>query len=97
MPLQTSERIAWRFGAVSAGDVVLVSALTFPILHGSRDLTLTLLDTTRKLGAVADTLQIMLQPHAIVDADVPLALAESDVCFEEVRFAYPERAAVLGD
>ncbi|NJC49143.1 UNVERIFIED_ORG: ATP-binding cassette subfamily B protein [Xanthomonas campestris] len=98
----------WRAGTVSAGDVVLVSALTFRILHGSRDLALTLVDTTQQLGAIADTLQIILQPHAIadtlqiilqphaiVDADAPLALAQGDVRFEEVRFAYPERAAVL--
>ncbi len=75
--------------------MVLVSALTFRIRHGSRNLAQTLVDTTRQLGAIADTLQIMLQPHAIVDADVPLALAEGDAHFEEVRFAYPERAAVL--
>lgn len=85
----------WRAGMVSAGDVVLVSALTFRILHGSRDLALTLVDTTQQLGALADTLQIILQPHAIVDADAPLALAQGDVRFEEVRFAYPGRAAVL--
>ncbi|GAE55680.1 hypothetical protein XPR_2315 [Xanthomonas arboricola pv. pruni MAFF 301420] len=85
----------WRAGTVSAGDVVLVSALTFRILHGSRDLALTLVDATQQLGAIADTLQIILQPHAIVDADAPLALAQGDVRFEEVRFAYPDRAAVL--
>ncbi|MBB4770566.1 ATP-binding cassette subfamily B protein [Xanthomonas arboricola] len=87
----------WRAGMVSAGDVVLVSALTFRILHGSRDLALTLVDTTQQLGAIADTLQIILQPHAIVDADAPLApaLAQGDVRFEQVRFAYPDRAAVL--
>lgn len=84
-----------RAGTVSAGDVVLVSALTFRILPGSRDLALTLVDTTQQLGALADTLQIILQPHTIVDADAPLALAQGDVRFEEVRFAYPERAAVL--
>ncbi len=86
---------AWRSGAVSAGDVVLVSALTFRILHGSRDLALTLVDTTQQLGAIADTLQIILQPHALPDADAPLALAEGDVRFEGVRFAYPDRPAVI--
>lgn len=86
---------AWRGGAVSAGDVVLVSALTFRILHGSRDLALTLVDTTQQLGAIADTLQIILQPHALPDADAPLALAEGDVRFEGVRFAYPDRPAVI--
>lgn len=85
----------WRAGTVSAGDVVLVSALTFRILHGSRDLALTLVDTTQQLGALADTLQTILQLHAIVDADAPLALAQGDVRFEEVRFAYADRAAVL--
>lgn len=85
----------WRAGMVSAGDVMLISALTFRILPGSRDLVLTLVDTTQQLGALADTLQIILQPHAIVGADAPLALAQGDVRFEEVRFAYPERAAVL--
>ncbi|MCW2037558.1 ABC transporter ATP-binding protein [Xanthomonas campestris] len=86
---------AWRGGAVSAGDVVLVSALTFRILHGSRDLALTLVDTTQQLGAIADTLQIILQPHALPDTDAPLALAEGDVRFEGVRFAYPDRPAVI--
>src|SRR5690606_9852524 len=31
---------SWQFGSITAGDVVLVSALTFRILHGSRDLAL---------------------------------------------------------
>lgn len=85
----------WRAGTVSAGDVVLVSALTFRILHGSRDLALTLVDTTQLAGR-----------HRRHAADHPattchrrcgrtMALAQGDVRFEEVRFAYPDQAAVL--
>lgn len=57
----------WLAGAVTAGDVVLVSALTFRILHGSRDLAL--VDAPQQIGAIDDTLRIIVQPHALYDPD----------------------------
>ncbi len=85
----------WIGGSVTAGDVVLVSALTFRILHGSRDLALALVDATQQLGAIDDTLRIIVQPHGLEDTDTQLMLAEGDITFEGVGFGYPERGMVF--
>ncbi len=85
----------WVDGSVTAGDVVLVSALTFRILHGSRDLALALVDTTQQLGAIDDTLRIIVQPHGLEDPDNQLLLAEGDITFDGVYFSYPDRGAVF--
>lgn len=85
----------WLDSAVSAGDVVLVSALTFRILHGSRDLALALVDATQQLGAIDDTLRIIVQPHGLEDGDTQLLLAEGDITFEAIDFRYPDRRPVF--
>ncbi|WAE61910.1 ABC transporter ATP-binding protein [Stutzerimonas sp. R40042] len=85
----------WVDGSVTAGDVVLVSALTFRILHGSRDLALALVDTTQQLGAIDDTLRIIVQPHGLDDPDNQLLLAEGDITFDGVYFSYADRGAVF--
>jgi len=85
----------WIGGSVTAGDVVLVSALTFRILHGSRDLALALVDTTQQIGAIDDTLRIIVQPHGLEDSDAQLLLAEGDITFEHISFRYPDRGAVF--
>jgi ATP-binding cassette subfamily B protein len=85
----------WIAGSVTAGDVVLVSALTFRILHGSRDLALALVDTTQQIGAIDDTLRIIVQPHGLTDSDAQLLLAEGDITFKDVSFGYPDRGSVF--
>ncbi|AHL73635.1 ABC transporter [Stutzerimonas stutzeri] len=85
----------WIGGSVTAGDVVLVSALTFRILHGSRDLALALVDTTQQVGAIDDTLRIIVQPHGLTDSDAQLLLAEGDITFNDVSFSYPGRGTVF--
>ena len=85
----------WVAGTVTAGDVVLVSALTFRILHGSRDLALALVDATQQIGAMDDTLKIIVQPHGLADPDDQLALAQGDITFENVSFGYPGREPVF--
>ncbi len=85
----------WLDSAVSAGDVVLVSALTFRILHGSRDLALALVDATQQLGAIDDSLRIIVQPHGLEDGDTQLLLAEGDITFEAIDFSYPDRRRVF--
>ena len=84
----------WIGGSVTAGDVVLVSALTFRILHGSRDLALALVDATQQLGAIDDTLRIIVQPHGLEDTDTQLMLAEG-TSPRGVGFGYPERGMVF--
>lgn len=87
----------WLDGSVTTGDVVLVSALTFRILHGSRDLALALVDATQQVSAIADTLRIIVQPHGLQDSDTQLALAQGVITFEQVSFAYPGRGRVFED
>lgn len=85
----------WIAGSVTAGDVVLVSALTFRILHGSRDLALALVDATQQIGAIDDTLRIIVQPHGLEDSDAQLLLAEGDITFNDVSFSYADRGTVF--
>lgn len=85
----------WVGGTVTSGDVVLVSALTFRILHGSRDLALALVDTTQQIGAIDDTLRIIVQPHGLEDSETLLMLAEGDISFEDISFGYPSRGMIF--
>ncbi|MBU1300501.1 ABC transporter ATP-binding protein [Pseudomonas sp. 9Ag] len=85
----------WVNGSVTAGDVVLVSALTFRILHGSRDLALALVDTTQQIGAIDDTLRIIVQPHGLDDPETQLMLAEGDITFDDISFGYPKRGMIF--
>ena len=85
----------WVDGSVTSGDVVLVSALTFRILHGSRDLALALVDTTQQIGAIDDTLRIIVQPHGLEDSETVLMLAEGDITFEDISFGYPKRGMIF--
>ncbi|MFC3608013.1 ABC transporter ATP-binding protein [Stutzerimonas tarimensis] len=87
--------LLWQRGAVTAGDVVLVSALTFRILHGSRDLALALVDATQQIGAIADTLDIINQPHALEDAQDPLRLASGHIQFDGMRYGYAGRSPIF--
>lgn len=87
----------WTQGEVTAGDVVLVSALTFRILHGSRDLALALVDTSQHLGAIGETLGIIAQPHGLPDHDLEWPLSHGSIEIEKVSYAYPGGAGLLDE
>lgn len=87
--------VLWRDGNVTAGDVVLVSTLTFRILNGSRELALALVEAVQQLGAISDTLKIVLQPHALDDPEPPIALQEGTIEFNKVAFSYPDGRRVF--
>jgi ATP-binding cassette subfamily B protein len=87
----------WLAGAVTTGDVVMVSALTFRILHGSRELALALVDSSQKIGAIADTLRIISRPHDLEDPEPQLALSQGSIDFENIRFIYQGRREVFSD
>lgn len=80
----------WIDGLVTAGDVVMVSALTFRILHGSRDLALALVDTSQQMGVIAETLDIIAQPHALSDGHEELAPTGGAIRFIDVSYSYAE-------
>ena len=51
----------WTRRSITPGDVVVVSALTFRILHGSRDVALSLVDLVQQFGYIDDTLKVIGQ------------------------------------
>ena len=79
----------WMRGTITPGEVVVVSALTFRILHGSRDLALALIGTTQHFSFIAETLRVIGQPHTVADApDVgPFRSLGGSVALRNVSFA----------
>jgi ATP-binding cassette subfamily B protein len=84
--------LLWRASSISTGDVVIVSTLTFRILHGSRDLALALVGTAQQFGIINETLKVIAQPHSVKDPDAPPALAAKSghIVFEQVSYTYPD-------
>jgi ATP-binding cassette subfamily B protein len=90
----------WTQGAVTPGDVVLVSSLGFAILHGTRDLAVALVDLTQHIARLAEAVSTLLIPHALPDSPNAQALQDLPaqgvpIAFEGVGFAYPKRQPVL--
>jgi ATP-binding cassette subfamily B protein len=81
---------AWRAGLTEAGDVVLISALTFRILHGSRELALSLVDASQHFGVIAEMLRVVAVPHEVADRPdaPPFAPGGGAIAFRDVCFAY---------
>lgn len=68
---------AWSRQRISPGDVVVITTLTFRILHGSRELALAYADAVQQIGYMDETLRVIGQVHGIVDpADAPIAVPD---------------------
>jgi ATP-binding cassette subfamily B protein len=80
----------WSEGHATAGDVVVVSALTFRILHGSREMALALVDIAQQFGYIDDTLHIIGQPPDVCDVPAAPALVPlgGSLSFRRVSFTY---------
>jgi ATP-binding cassette subfamily B protein len=89
----------WTAGSVSAGDVVVISALSFTVLHCSRDLALALFNLAQHYGQIADALAAIAVPHEIPDAPHAHALVRRTgaLAFETMSFAYAAGPHVLDD
>jgi ATP-binding cassette subfamily B protein len=87
----------WLKAQITPGDVVMVSALTFRILHGSRDLALALVDTSQQMGVIAETLNIIAQPHGLSDSHQELASTRGHIQLVDVGYAYRGGATVFKD
>ncbi len=87
----------WELGQASAGDLVLICSLGFTILHGTRDLAVSLVDLTQHVARMREALGALLVAHDLPDAPnaTSLAVGPGAVTFEDVTFAYPGRPAVL--
>jgi ATP-binding cassette subfamily B protein len=89
----------WSQGRITPGDVVVVSGLTFRILHSSRDLALSLVDLAQQLGFIDETLRTIAQPQTVRDQpDAPaLVPLGGSVEFRGVSFAYRGAREVTHD
>jgi ATP-binding cassette, subfamily B, bacterial len=69
---------------------VLISALTFRILHGSRELALSLVDASQHFGVIAEMLQVVTVPHDVSDKPhaPPFLPRAGAIVFADVGFAY---------
>lgn len=88
---------AWEMGRASPGDVVVVSALTFRILHGSRDLALALVGAAQQFGVIAEMLRMVGRPHSVPDVPhaQPLRDPAGAIVFEGVQYTYPDGCHAL--
>ncbi len=88
---------SWQAGSLTAGDVVLVSTLTFRILHGSRDLGLALVGTTQEFGVISEMLGVVAEQHALPDKPGALQTPPRDghIVFSNISYAHPDGHKVL--
>ena len=87
----------WSIGRITPGEVVMVSALTFRILHGSRDLALALVGTIQQFAIIGETLRVVARPHAVADRPDarPFVARGGAIEFRDVTFGYPDCRVVL--
>jgi ATP-binding cassette subfamily B protein len=89
----------WSTGAITTGDVVIISTMTFRILHGSRDLAMALIDTSQQVSYLRETLDIIGVPQTLQDAPgaARLRVGEGRIELRNVTFGYDPRHPVLHD
>jgi ATP-binding cassette subfamily B protein len=87
----------WNVGRITPGDVILVSTLTFRILHSSKDMALALIDMAQQFGFIEETLAVIGQPRTVCDLPdaKPLASTRGEITFDDVSFAYHGREDVI--
>jgi ATP-binding cassette subfamily B protein len=87
----------WTQSTISPGQVVMVSALTFRILFGSRDLALALIGTAQQFAVVTDALRVIGQRHTVADRPGARLMrpGAGRIELQNVTFAYPDRKPVF--
>ena len=89
----------WSTGAISTGDVVIISTMTFRILHGSRDLAMAVIDTSQQFSYLRETLDIIGVPQTL--SDIPhaprLRVGEGHVEMANVTFGYDASDPIIHD
>ncbi len=89
--------LLWQQGQATVGDLVLITGLSIGILHCTRDLAVALVDLTQHVARLEEAIGSLLTEHELPDRPgaQPLRAGAGQVCFEQVRFAYPGRPPVL--
>jgi ATP-binding cassette subfamily B protein len=94
---------SWTRGSISPGAVVIITALTFRILHGARDVALALVDIGQQIGYIEDTLSVIGQTHSLLDPPAATVRSRRDqrgrgsIEFRNVTFGYEPGRPVLCD
>src|ERR1700722_878785 len=89
----------WEAGHATPGDVVLVITLGFTVLHGTRDLSVALVEMVQDWARLGEALKALLVPHDMPD-DPDASVLEAPrgkVEFAQVDFSYGEVTPVLRD
>ena len=89
--------LLWEAGRATVGDIVLLTSLAFNILHGTRDLAVSLVDLTQHVARLGEAIETLLVPHDLPDRPNAVAMrpGAGEVTFDDVTFAYPGRKPVL--
>ena len=61
----------WLAGQATVGDIVLVTSLAFTILHGTRDLAVSLVDLTQYVVRLEEATGALLLPQELPDMPAP--------------------------
>jgi ATP-binding cassette, subfamily B, bacterial len=87
----------WEQGRATPGDLVLICSLGLTILHSTRDLAVALVDLTQHIARLDEAISSLLVPHEMPDiaGAAELRPDRGRVEFDDVRFAYPGRPAIL--
>ena len=91
--------LLWQNDRATVGDIVLITSLAFGILHGTRDLAVSLVDLTQHVARLGEAIGVLLLPHELPDAPnaKELPLGRGEVVFDHVSFAYAGRKPILSD
>jgi len=78
-------------GAITFGAFMMIYLLANQIATGVQELSFRMLDYFEQLGTLAEALDLVSQPHEIVDAPDarPLHVTAGHIRFEDVRFRHP--------
>jgi ATP-binding cassette subfamily B protein len=78
-------------GAISFGAFTMIYLLANQIATGVQELSFRMLDYFEQLGTLAEALDLVSQPHEIVDAKAarPLTVTSGRIAFENVCFRHP--------
>ena len=59
--------LLWQQGQATVGDLVLITALSFGILHCTRDLAVALVDLTQHVARLEEAIGSLLTEHELPD------------------------------
>ncbi len=86
-------------GGISVGAFVMIFTLANQIANSVQELSFRMLDYFEQLGTLTEALELVSQPHEIVDAPdaAPLLVKEGAIRIEHVRFHHPDGQPVFQD